>query len=84
MLIHEFIQRAENGGNPAPNHAGFEHGQPVVLVLKRALSRLIRLIKAVEVVDGADPEFVRWELQQLRDLGNDFVVPPEKGSDDDS
>lgn len=77
MLIYEFVQRAENGGSPAPNDCGFEHGTPVVLVSKRALSLLMRLIKSVDLIDGASPDFVQKELQQLRDLGNDFVGAPE-------
>jgi hypothetical protein len=77
LRICEFIQRAELGGHPAPNDAGFGHGESVVVMSKRELSRLARLIKAVDVVDGADPDFVRKGLEQLRDLGKDFVIPPE-------
>jgi hypothetical protein len=35
--LYEFIQRAENGGSPAPNDGPFGHGDPVYVVSKREL-----------------------------------------------
>lgn len=35
--LWESIQRAENGGHPAPNDAGIGHGEPVYVVKKREL-----------------------------------------------
>jgi len=41
MKIYEMIQSAYDGGSPAPNWEGFEHGEPVYIIKKRELLSLL-------------------------------------------
>jgi hypothetical protein len=41
----EFQQRAENGGFPAPNECGFNHGETVYIVSKDYLDALEQAVR---------------------------------------
>ena len=70
MRFYEHIQTAGNGGSPAPNGAGFGHGEPLLVVSKRDLAEL-----AFTLLTKPSSRKAKKELKELAELGNDFVVP---------
>jgi hypothetical protein len=76
MKIVEYTQRAENGGFPAPNEAGFRHGEVVYIVSKLDFEKLLQeyLIKMnckherINTCSAGDPFY------ECRDCGASQVV----------
>ena len=44
----EFIQSAYGGGFPAPNSAGFQHGESVYVISKDEYNQLLEALKKAE------------------------------------
>ena len=72
IRVCEFIQRSGDGGHPVTNGGPFAHGEPVLVVSKRDLATLAHLI-----LKGTSSMWVLSCLEQLQDLGKDFVKPLE-------
>lgn len=58
MKIVEYQQRNEDGGFPAPNEAGFEHGEAVYIVEKAGMDSMLLLMQELWVAMSATMEMV--------------------------